>query len=31
MDDTNTDFCKDMLPWSDNLPDSCRKNNATKE
>lgn len=31
MDDTNTDFCKDLLPWSDNLPDSCRKNNATQE
>lgn len=29
MEDDNTDFCKDLLPWSDKLPDSCRKGNAT--
>ena len=24
MDDTNTDFLKDLLPWSPKIPDSCR-------
>ena len=25
MDDTNTDFLADLLPWSENLPADCRK------
>ena len=25
MDDKNTDFLKDLLPWSINLPNSCYK------
>ena len=25
MDDTNTAFLEDLLPWSDRLPDECRK------
>lgn len=25
MDDHDTSFCKDLLPWSDNLPAVCRK------
>ena len=25
MDDHNTDFCEDLLPWSDKLPAECRK------
>ncbi len=25
MDDHDTSFCKDLLPWSDNLPSVCRK------
>lgn len=25
MDDHDTDFCKDLLPWSDKLPVNCRK------
>lgn len=24
MDDTNTDFLKDLLPWSPKIPDSCK-------
>ncbi len=25
MDDHDTSFCKDLLPWSDKLPAECRK------
>lgn len=25
MDDTNRSFCEDLLPWSPNLPEHCRK------
>ena len=25
MDDTSMEFLDDLLPWSDNLPDICRK------
>lgn len=25
MDDLDTSFCEDLLPWSDKLPDNCRK------
>ncbi|XIJ20911.1 transposase domain-containing protein [Lacrimispora sp. JR3] len=25
QDDTNLDFMKGLLPWSDLLPDECRK------
>lgn len=25
MDDTNMDFLEDFLPWSENLPEECRK------
>ena len=25
MDDHDTSFCEDLLPWSDQLPDDCRK------
>lgn len=25
MDEPNTEFCKDLLPWSDKLPSDCRK------
>ena len=25
MDDTNTDFCERLLPWSDALPEECHK------
>ena len=25
MDDTRMEFLDDLLPWSDNLPDICRK------
>ena len=25
MDDTNMDFLDDLLPWSNDLPDACRK------
>ena len=25
MDDTNTDFLANLLPWSENLPADCRK------
>ena len=25
MDDTNRDFCEDLLPWSPKLPAACRK------
>jgi len=25
MDDTNLEFLEDLLPWSDRLPDDCRK------
>lgn len=25
MDDQDTSFCEDLLPWSDKLPDNCRK------
>lgn len=25
MDDTNMDFLDDLLPWSNDLPDECRK------
>ena len=27
MDDTRMEFLDDLLPWSDNLPDICRKKN----
>ena len=25
MDDTSLDFLEDMLPWSETLPEECRK------
>lgn len=25
MDDKNLDFCEELLPWSDNLPEECRR------
>ena len=25
MDDTGMDFLEDLLPWSDKLPEECRK------
>ncbi len=25
MDDTSTEFCEKLLPWSDSLPAECRK------
>lgn len=25
MDDSNLDFCEDLLPWSEKLPENCRK------
>ena len=25
MDDTSLDFLDDHLPWSENLPEECRK------
>ncbi|MBR1852409.1 MAG: transposase domain-containing protein [Lachnospiraceae bacterium] len=25
MDDTNLDFCEDLMPWSDRLPEKCRR------
>jgi TFIIF-interacting CTD phosphatase-like protein len=25
MDDTSLDFLDDLLPWSENLPEDCRK------
>ena len=25
MDDHDTSFCEDLLPWSDKLPTECRK------
>ena len=25
MDDTDLSFCEDLLPWSDKLPEKCRK------
>ncbi len=25
MDDSNTDFCEMLLPWSDELPKECHK------
>ena len=25
MDDHNTDFCENLLPWSDSLPEECKK------
>lgn len=25
MDDSNLDFCEDLLPWSEKLPKNCRK------
>lgn len=25
MDETNTDFCEHLLPWSDSLPELCHK------
>ena len=25
MDDTSLDFLEDLLPWSENLPEECRK------
>lgn len=28
MDDTNTDFLDDLLPWSPAIPDSCKKQKA---
>lgn len=27
MDDKNTDFLQDLLPWSEKLPENCRKSN----
>lgn len=27
MDDTDEIFLEDLLPWSDKLPDECRKQN----
>ena len=29
MDDTSLDFMDDLLPWSENLPEECRKHNTT--
>ena len=29
MDDKNLDFCEKLLPWSEFLPDDCRKKNTT--
>ncbi|MBQ6400805.1 MAG: transposase domain-containing protein, partial [Firmicutes bacterium] len=28
MDDTELGFLEDLLPWSDKLPEDCRKQNA---
>ena len=28
MDDTDLTFLDDLLPWSDALPDNCRKQNS---
>ena len=25
MDDTDLNFCESLLPWSDKLPEKCRK------
>ena len=25
MDDSNTDFCESLLPWSEDLPKECPK------
>lgn len=25
MEDHDTSFCEDLLPWSDKLPEKCRK------
>ena len=25
MDEHGVDFCEDLLPWSDKLPEECRK------
>ena len=25
MDDTNLDFLEDLLPWSEKLPEECKK------
>lgn len=25
MDDTDLSFCEELLPWSPNLPEHCRK------
>ena len=25
MDDTNLEFCEDLMPWSEKLPAACRK------
>ena len=30
MDDTDLSFCEDLLPWSPNLPERCRKQTQTK-
>lgn len=27
MEDTTLDFLDDLLPWSENLPDECKKQN----
>jgi hypothetical protein len=29
MDDTDTDFIEDLLPWSRSLPPECRKKKAS--
>ncbi len=31
MDDKNTEFCEELLPWSDKLPSKCRKDNVAQE
>lgn len=31
MDAKNTEFCKDLLPWSDKLPANCRQETAAQE
>ena len=25
LDESDRSFCEDLLPWSDKLPDKCRK------
>ncbi len=31
MDDHNTDFCEELLPWSDSLPEECRNKNSRRK